>query len=71
MPILLRLRNLGNEKRKIFVFGAIGVAGRAKIITLSYVKILSFTVFNPSFKNTVRSREVKWYSARQSPVIIH
>jgi hypothetical protein len=32
MPILLRLRNLGNGKRKIFVFGAIGVAGKAKII---------------------------------------
>jgi hypothetical protein len=32
MPIFLRRRNLGNGKRKIFVFGAIGVAGKGKII---------------------------------------
>jgi hypothetical protein len=50
MPILLRLRNLGNGKRKIFVFGAIGVAGRAKIITLSYVKILILRFSIPALK---------------------
>jgi hypothetical protein len=45
MPILLRLRNLGNGKRKIFVFGAIGVAGRAKIINIKLCKDSEFYGF--------------------------